>query len=65
MGCEMWKYTIIVAGSGCRKKLFREETLSRITDIPTLTKSNKMLSGYKVISLSSDVPSIIYMVPLI
>ena len=64
MGCEMWKYTIIVASSG-RKKLFREETLSRITDIPTLTKSNKMLSGYKVISLSSDVPSIIYMVPLI
>ena len=64
MGCEMWKYTIIVASS--RKKLFREETLSHInTDIPTLTKSNKMLSGYKVISLSSDVPSIKYMVPLI
>ena len=63
MGCEMWKYTIIVAS---RKKLFREETLSHInTDIPTLTKSNKMLSGYKVISLSSDVPFIKYLVSLI
>ena len=63
MGCEMWKYTIIVASS--RKKLFREETLSHITDITTPTKSNKMLSGYKLISLSSDVPFIIYKIPLI